>query len=398
MPAEQLHGAVLDGRADVYALGCILFELLAGQSLHPLGRGAIPSTLAGADARPSARRPELDIPPELDAICVRATARLAADRYPSARALYEALERYLAGDRDLERRGELTARHLDAAVAALDGGDAIESRRHAMREAGRALALRPDDGRAAALVTRLLLEPPPTVPVEVERDLAAARERRARDLVRMIVTTYLSYVLFVPLVVWMGVRDWAEVVGFVGLWAIATFTAVHFARRGVPRWGPWALMLVSTCILVLVGRIFGVLVIAPLLAVSGAAVISLHPYAPARVAIIVIYATAALGPLVLEQAGVLPQTFRFLGDHVEVTSQAVGFPRLASTITLAGMVMAALLLMTRLTGRARALLEEDARRRALSAWQLAQLVGGEPPAPVTSGTRPSARAAPADRA
>ncbi len=389
MPPEQLHGAPLDGRADVYALGCILFELLAREPLHPVGRAvAVESTLAGVDARPSARRPDLDVPPELDAICVRATARAADDRFASARALHDALDRYLAGDRDLERRRALAADHLAAARGALAAADAavaadvVDARRRALREAGRALALDPADRAAAALVTRLLVEPPAVAPAEVERDLAAARDRRARSLVQLILTTYLSYVLFAPLILWMGIRRWEPVVVFGAVWGAASATAWWFGRRGVPRWGPWALMAASASMIVMVGQIFGVLVVAPVIAVSGAAVMCLHPFAPARAGVVAVYAAAAIGPLALEQLGAIAPTFAFLGDHVVVTSRAMAWPQAASAVTLALMVLAGLVLVGRLTGRTRALLDADERNRAMAAWQLAQLAGGTaPPGP-----------------
>jgi serine/threonine protein kinase len=88
-------------QADIYSLGAILFEILTGDSLHPRRRAdAVQSTLDGAEARPSVRRPELGIEPELDRILQRATARHPGDRYPSARALANDMEAFLDGERD----------------------------------------------------------------------------------------------------------------------------------------------------------------------------------------------------------------------------------------------------------------------------------------------------------
>ncbi|MCA9636037.1 MAG: serine/threonine protein kinase, partial [Myxococcales bacterium] len=126
MAPEQLGAAEEVGpAADVYALGAILFEVLAGSRLHDHEEPAdrVRSTIQGIRARPSERAPELAIGPELDAICERATALHPDARYPGARELFDALDRFLAGERDHELRRELADRHVAAGLAA-DEGDA----------------------------------------------------------------------------------------------------------------------------------------------------------------------------------------------------------------------------------------------------------------------------------
>ncbi|MGE5185602.1 MAG: serine/threonine-protein kinase, partial [Acidobacteriota bacterium] len=153
MAPEQLHAAADVGpAADVYALGSILFEILAREPLHPRG-AALQSMLAAIDPSPAARRPDANIPPELDALCASALARDPAAR-PTAAQLGEQVERYLDGDRDLEARRALAATWLARARAAIEADD-IAGRAEAMRLAGRALALDPASEPAAELVTRL---------------------------------------------------------------------------------------------------------------------------------------------------------------------------------------------------------------------------------------------------
>lgn len=89
MPPEQALGQVeaIDQRADVYALGAILYTLLNGSAPPPL-----PATI---DTPPFARGS--GIPKRLRAICARAMAADPAGRYSSASDLAEEIGRFRAG-------------------------------------------------------------------------------------------------------------------------------------------------------------------------------------------------------------------------------------------------------------------------------------------------------------
>ena len=212
---EQIRGeSDLDGRADVYALGTILFEILTLYPLHPRGQAAIASALAGVDARPSRRAIDRVVPPELDAICVRATAVERVDRFPTARALSEAVQEFLDGDRDFVLRRELARTELQTARTALASGNGQKERRIAIRAAARALAFDPTSPQPADLLGRLMLEPPKEAPAEVEQELAQADLESLKKSARFGTLAALAYLSFFPILFFIGFREpWYHIVG-----------------------------------------------------------------------------------------------------------------------------------------------------------------------------------------
>jgi serine/threonine-protein kinase len=93
MSPEQAAGdPAVDGRADIYALGCVLYEMLAGE---PPYTGPTAQAIAGrrlTDPVPSVRRLRDTVPPSVEAAVTRALAKLPADRFVSAADFAEALE------------------------------------------------------------------------------------------------------------------------------------------------------------------------------------------------------------------------------------------------------------------------------------------------------------------
>ena len=131
---EQIAGEEIDGRADVYSLGCVLYECLVGQP--PFRRDSdlavVFAHLEAEPPAPSAVRPEL--PAALDAVIARALAKEPEERYPSCRELARAAlevavdeasrrlvdvaSRAAAGRSDLsEVEAELTGKVVDLQLA-----------------------------------------------------------------------------------------------------------------------------------------------------------------------------------------------------------------------------------------------------------------------------------------
>lgn len=91
MSPEQASGGQVDGRADVYALGCVLWEMLTGE---PPFSGPTPIAILArkvADDTPGVRMFRKSVPPEVEGVVAKAMAPLAGDRYASARALEQAI-------------------------------------------------------------------------------------------------------------------------------------------------------------------------------------------------------------------------------------------------------------------------------------------------------------------
>ncbi len=94
--ADSKFGPV-DQQSDVYALGALLFYLLTGQRIYePGGREAL-TRLTGDEPTPSPRQRVDCIPPELVAICEKATAKHKEDRFRDAGEMAEELRAYRDG-------------------------------------------------------------------------------------------------------------------------------------------------------------------------------------------------------------------------------------------------------------------------------------------------------------
>ncbi|HEV3003184.1 MAG TPA: tetratricopeptide repeat protein, partial [Pirellulales bacterium] len=127
MSPEQAEGRLdsLGPATDIYSLGGTLYCLLAGRTPFAEGdAGTILGHVSKGDFPPP-RSIKKDVPPALQAICLKAMALRPADRYPSARALADDVEHWLADEPMaahhevfVERAGRWLRRHRAAARAA----------------------------------------------------------------------------------------------------------------------------------------------------------------------------------------------------------------------------------------------------------------------------------------
>ncbi len=97
MPVEQGRGLQVDARADVYAIGAVLYHVLSKRAPYegPDGMSILQALLK--EPPPPLAEIAPDVPPELATIVAKAMAREADARYPTARELVEDLRRYQNG-------------------------------------------------------------------------------------------------------------------------------------------------------------------------------------------------------------------------------------------------------------------------------------------------------------
>jgi hypothetical protein len=382
---EQVAGAPIGPASDVYSLGAVLFEILAGEKLHPRGAAAALAsvTASAAVTTPAGRRPDRGVPPELDKLCVAMLARLPAQR-PTARACADRIDAYLDGDRDVAHRRALATELVWQARRALED----DHRDDAMRAASRALALDPQAEGAAELVTGMMLQPPATAPAGI---VAARREFDRVDIsrhARAALPNYLVMAGCLPLIIATGVRSWPTVIAFVAV-ALALAFAARRLGKHPQRSLAWmvAYAIGNAASLALVGRLAGGLTLLPaLVAFYTASLVTYPAFVERAWLLIAIMLVGFVTPFALELTGVVERTWELRPDGVVMHGAAMRLSGLAGVLMIGiGSVMTVLLAGIQSSTIARA--SRDAQHRLVGqAWHLAQLLPAVAPA-ATVGAR-----------
>jgi eukaryotic-like serine/threonine-protein kinase len=368
---EQAANPNVGRPADVYSLGAILFEILAGEPVHPRN-DPLASTLSERTiVSPLLRRQDRMIAPELDALCA---AMLATNiqRRPTARQCAERIEEYLDGDRDFARRTTIAAELVRRANQALAAGD----RADAMRTASRALALDANVDGAAEIVTALMLEPPKEVPRELRRMLRAADADDISRHARAAIPGYLLIAGFLPIILVNGVTDWAVVTSVIGIALVMAVAALALVRHPI-RTKRWMIIYAigNAAILLTLARLAGAFTFVPALVATITASLITYPTFIKRPALLTAIMLAGfLVPVALEFVGLLPETWQLRDDGILITGGAMrlgGRSALVSVVlaSVATVVMAAI--QSWVLGRAK----RDAQHKLVTqAWHLRQLL------------------------
>jgi eukaryotic-like serine/threonine-protein kinase len=367
---EDAHG--VDTAADVYALGSILFEILTGEALHRKGQ-VLTSTLGGTDVSPAGRRPERNLAPELDALCIAALA-LERSMRPSARELGDRVEGFLDGDRDVEARRRIVALELSEARDAMASGEPAR-RAEAMQAAGRALALDPKSRDAADLVTTLILEPPLEQPAALQQQLVASEVAAQKRQGRVALGSFAAVIAFLAASAWNGITDWTMLAVILALTIVLASVAVVVARREMSSREMLWVTIGNLTLVTLMSRMFGSLLIAPAVTCIMALSLTSYPQNIDRAKLVIaILITSWLVPVILEWQGVISRTWWVVDGQIVSTSSMFRIGGNATVLLLVFANVLTIFVFGRFANKL-AMSRRDAQRQVeIQAWHLKQLL------------------------
>lgn len=321
------------------------------------------------------------IPPELDAVCARATAFDPRSRQPTVRALVDEIDAFLEGHRNQSLRRELAAQHAEIAhqqainaLGALGTSeDDASARKRALQEIARALALDPDNGAARRILVKLIAEPPRQAPPEVEAELERSAESEGQFAMRLGGIAYGTFALIALITLFQGLRSYLGLAIVVGSIGLASAWCFRLTRRFAPKESVFVFVLSSIAISVASG-FYGPLVMVPVLAGANATAFNLAIVRRYRPHIFAIGVLVFLVPALGEWLGVIPPSYVFSHGTMALVPRFIEFDQSMVRLALVVVNIAAVIAPALVVWRIADTKDELRRKYVLQSWQLRQLV------------------------
>ena len=172
---EQIRGGEIDARADVYALGCLLFKLLTGEVPFPRDGEAARLYAHLNDEPPAASLFTPMVPKALDRVIARAMAKTPDARFPSAGDLGRAADAALSGS-----EVELSERTVATGAAATGTAETPAVAEAGSGSAATAPIAETAETRTATATAAAAPEAPSLAPASAGADWGPRRGRAGR--------------------------------------------------------------------------------------------------------------------------------------------------------------------------------------------------------------------------
>lgn len=368
-PEQMRSGETIDARADVFALGVLLYEIVTYKRFREGGPllGVVERVLAGEKKLPSDVRP--DVPPELDMIVARCTFRDPDDRIQTAGEVAESIERYLEGDRDREARRVLAQDHVVRAEKALS-----RSRTEALRDTVKALAFDPESTRAQALLLELLVDPKGPIPKEAEAELGGMVDRLRMRGARLATWGFFLMMLTIILAVWLGIRSWPGIGALLGSCAACGFFSLYVSnRQSTTPTHTYILALLTAILVSLTSMLVGPFVLVPALAAAFGMYFVAHVTPAERRVVLAAIVLGAVAPYGVEAMGWFSPAYAFEPGRIVLFSRVIDFPKVPSLVSFVYTNVTFVGLPMLFAGWMHDELMSVQRRIAFQAWQLKQV-------------------------
>ncbi len=333
MSPEQARQEPPDERADVFALGAILFEVLMDEMLRRGGGQRELFALACQDPRAIDRLSGSNVPFELALLCSQATAFAKEDRTPTALAFHAALEAWLDGERDMGRRREVAEKCMSAARAAREAGEPLPA---VMRHLSRAVSFDPDHTDAVKLLSAMMIEAAQAVPDGAKAALAKEAEAAGRRSALFGVLTYAAWFGLLPLALLVGVRSYGALSLIVVPALGAMLVSAAALRNGWSNAKLSAAIVLSFLCISGFATAFGPLLVVPSLVTANLMPL-LHLSSNRRPFPTLILVCAMLGlvvPIALEWAGVVPPSYEWRDGAMVIIPRLIDLPPVGSSVIL----------------------------------------------------------------
>jgi len=357
---EQIRGEDLDGRADIFALGAILFEILTGSALIAEAEAHVmlTDTLHDLDVHRRYRDvPDAPaVPHFLMEIVGLATAPNREERFETARELHSGVQSFLDGDQWDEGRRAAAARHAAAAerarLRAREGAaDASGTYAEAMHRAGMAVALDPDSEQARRTLVELIARPPAKLPPEARLTLDARRDAFRRVGMKLLALGRFAWLLCAPLWVWVGFQD--IVLGALIAATAMTAGVVHSwaaMQRPIPMSLVRFTAVVQLLSIIPVGFVLGPYFLLPVIVVASVPALVLNVDAVGRRMVVAASVVAIAAPAVLEWLGLFPASYTVVDGAVHIGSPVFAFDEVSLRVFLLLSCILATIVSVRMVG------------------------------------------------